>query len=126
MPILGVALVAALFVPLSPSNQPPKPSPLAGLSWTDKLLLIDGLGSLFLVGAVGSSLISLSLMSAQDLSFSEPVVWGGLVAGAASAVAFVCVELWVARKPILPIPLLLQRTGGSVALANFALVSSAG
>lgn len=123
VPVLCIALLSAFFVRFD-AQQRTKPSPLAGLSARDRILQIDALGSLFLVGGVGSTLLALSSMSADDRTFSDPHVWGGLVAGATSTVLFVLVEMYVARKPILPIRLLKQRTGGSVAVNNFMLVSS--
>jgi hypothetical protein len=60
-------------------------------------------------------------MSANDRSFTEPIVYGSLLAGVLSGVAFAVVEKYVATAPILPLRLVTQRNGASVGLANFFL-----
>jgi hypothetical protein len=87
----------------------------------DKLKSIDFLGSLTLIGCVAPILLSLSFMSADDRSITEPIVWGGLVVGVLSGVAFIAVEKYFARAPIMPLRVITQKTGGSSASVNFFL-----
>ncbi|PWN54435.1 MFS general substrate transporter [Violaceomyces palustris] len=116
IPFLGVAYVLAiLFVNI--------PTPVHTMNQTtrEKIRNIDFVGSLSLVVAVSSTLISLSLMSANDRTIDEPIVWGGLLLGALSSVLFFYAEKNIARQPVLPLGLVTQRTGGSVAFANLFL-----
>ena len=120
MPFLAASIILAIFFvhsqpPFSPAKSGPASSAL------EKLKSIDYLGCITLVGCVGPILLSLSFMSADDRSISEPIVWGGLLGGSLSGVAFVLVEKYVARSPILPVRLVTQRTGASAAMANLFL-----
>ncbi|KAF8580262.1 MFS general substrate transporter [Ramaria rubella] len=87
----------------------------------DKLRRVDWLGSLTLVGSVGSLLLGVSLKTSEDLAWSSPIVWGLLVASVVSTSLFVFVEAKWSSAPVLPMRLLLRRTPMMVALANFFL-----
>jgi hypothetical protein len=111
-----------MYVHVQPENyQPiPKADGSTPTKW-DKLKSIDFLGSLTLVGCVGPILLSFSFMSANDKTIKDQIVWAGLLAGSLSGVAFIVVEKYVAKAPILPLRVLMQKTGGSVAAANLFL-----
>lgn len=123
MPFLGASIILCLlYVHKQPPGYKPTPNPDGSLPTAmDKLKSIDFLGCITLVGCVGPILLSLSFMSANDKSIKDPIVWGGILGGALSGVAFVLVEKYVAKSPILPLRVVTQRTGGSVASANLFL-----
>lgn len=102
-------------------GQPPSLQDKPSASTFNKIKTIDALGSITLVGCVAPILLGLSFVSSNDRSFSEPIVWAGLLAGFLSGIAFILVEIYFATAPILPIHLITQRTGASVGLANFFL-----
>ncbi|GAC73928.1 predicted transporter [Moesziomyces antarcticus T-34] len=97
------------------------PNSLAHQSKWDKLKSIDFFGAFSLVLGLSSTLIALSLMSANDLAISHPAVSGGFLVGLASIVFFFYAEARIARNPILPLRLITQRSGAAVAFANFCL-----
>lgn len=97
------------------------PNALVQQSKWEKLKAIDFLGALSLVLGLSSTLIGLSLMSANDLPISNPLVWGGFAIGFASISFFFYAEAKIARNPILPLRLITQRSGAAVAFANFCL-----
>lgn len=97
------------------------PNSLVNQSKWDKLKSIDFFGAFSLVLGISSTLIALSLMSANDIPFSHPTVWGGFVLGLASICFFFYAEAKIARNPILPLRLITQRSGAAVAFANFCL-----
>lgn len=122
IPFLLVAtILALLFVHVHPPQPEGKPQTLTQISRWERVKSVDALGSLTLVGSVAPILLSLSFMSANDLPFKNPLVWGNLVGGLLCGVAFVWVETRFARAPILPIELVLTRTGASVGIANLFL-----
>lgn len=91
------------------------------LSIRTKLRRIDFSGSFTLVGCVAFILIPLSLVSGDDYSFSNPLVYGLLLAGILSGLAFVLIQLKLASHPVLPMRLLSHNTGIGVAISNFSL-----
>jgi len=91
----------------------------------EKIKRIDYLGSLTLVLAVGCSLLGISLNTSEELPWSHPAVWGLLVAGGISAVAFVLVEKYVAVQPVMPMRLFTRRTPFFVAMTNLFVSISA-
>ncbi|SJX60740.1 related to VBA1-Vacuolar Basic Amino acid transporter [Sporisorium reilianum f. sp. reilianum] len=97
------------------------PNRLVQQSTWDKLKSIDFAGAFSLVLGLSSSLIALSLMSANDMPVTNPVVWGGFLLGFGSIGFFFYAEARIARTPILPLRLITQRSGAAVALANFCL-----
>ena len=116
LPFLAVTFVLAiLFVNVS------APSSSTGLTTREKIRNIDFYGSISLILGVCPPLISLSLMSANDRTIDEPIVWGGLLIGLFSIVFFFYAEKNLARQPVLPLGLITARTGGAVAAANFFL-----
>ncbi|CAO1620432.1 unnamed protein product [Parajaminaea phylloscopi] len=115
-----LALAATLAVIYVKDSRDPQHSNLS-LPFASKLRRIDFLGSFTLVTAVACILIPLSLLSGADASFSDPLVYGIFATGALALAAFIYVETSFAAQPILPVKLLLTRTGGGVALSNFTL-----
>ncbi|EPQ29182.1 uncharacterized protein PFL1_03469 [Pseudozyma flocculosa PF-1] len=116
LPFLALAYVlASCFVNIK------VPVPSHGRTTMEKIRNIDFLGSVSLVVGVSSTLISLSMMSANDRTIDEPIVWGGLVLGAVSTVFFFYAEKHLAPHPVLPLKLITQRTGGAVAASNLFL-----
>lgn len=97
------------------------PNALVHQSKWEKLKGIDFFGAFSLVLGLSSTLISLSLMSANDIPFTHPSVWGGFIIGFASICFFFYAEAKIARNPILPLRLITQRSGAAVAFANFCL-----
>ncbi|MCO5588142.1 hypothetical protein L7F22_042097 [Adiantum nelumboides] len=123
IPFLLLATVLSLFfVHVNPPQPKGKPSsPQQQITRWERIKSIDALGSLTLVGSVAPILLSLSFMSANDLPFTNPLVWGTLFGGILCGFAFIWVETRFAKAPILPIDLFLTRTGGNASLANFFL-----
>ncbi|KAN0060279.1 hypothetical protein ACQY0O_007608 [Thecaphora frezii] len=116
LPFLLVAYILAVsFVNIKVSL------PSHGDTVMEKIKNIDFLGSFSLLVGVSSTLISLSLMSANDRTIDEPVVWGGLALGSLSTAFFFYAEKHLARRPVLPLRLITERTGGAVACANLFL-----
>ncbi|WWC61030.1 uncharacterized protein I303_103608 [Kwoniella dejecticola CBS 10117] len=97
-------------------------------SWKRQLGRIDWLGSLFLALGVGALLLSMSIKTSTtktdgtDYKFSDPLIWGLLVASAAILALFVIVEKYYSREPILPLKLLTRRTPLAVAISSFTMV----
>jgi MFS family permease len=126
LPFLALAIVLAFFfVHVTPPSSDAKPDDGEAeesrpTQW-QRIKTIDLLGCFTLVGSVAPILLSLSFMSANDVPFSSPLVWGNLVGGILCGSAFIYNERFLAPAPILPISLVTQRTGGFAALANFFL-----
>ncbi|KZW03875.1 MFS general substrate transporter [Exidia glandulosa HHB12029] len=97
----------------------PLPPAVAAQSTREKLARIDYLGALTLMITVASLLLGVSLKTDEDLAWSNPIVVGLLVTAVLGGAAFAFVEARVAREPILPMSLLLQRTPAAVGLSNF-------
>ncbi|KAG8862634.1 hypothetical protein FRB96_001193 [Tulasnella sp. 330] len=85
----------------------------------EKLARIDYLGSLTLVLGVGCSLLAVTLKGSEELPWNSPLILGLLFLGLTSCCAFVGVEGFVSKHPIMPLRLLKQRTPLAVALVNF-------
>lgn len=62
----------------------------------------------------------MSLKTTSRLPFSDPAIYGLLVASGVSLIAFVAAESWVVQ-PVLPLGLLARRTSGFVALSNLII-----
>ncbi|KAF8586896.1 vacuolar amino acid permease [Ramaria rubella] len=114
---IPLLLVSIIIVAVKVNIQ--LPSEIQALSKRDTLRRIDWLGSLTLVSAVGSLLLGVSLKTAEDIPWSDPLVWGLLVMSVISTVLFVLVEARWSSEPVLPMRLLMQRTPMAVALVNF-------
>ena len=97
------------------------PNALVRQSTREKLKSIDFFGAFSLVLGLSSTLIALSLMSANDVPLSLFTVWGGFLIGFTSIAFFFYAEARIARNPILPLRLITQRSGAAVAFANFCL-----
>ncbi|KAK1236672.1 hypothetical protein PQX77_000028 [Marasmius sp. AFHP31] len=94
------------------------PSEVQDLSLADKLRRIDSLGSLTLVGTVGTLLLGFSLKTTEELPWSHPLIYGLFVASLVCGALFVIVETKVAAFPVMPLRLVKQRTPLAVALSN--------
>ncbi|KAG8855602.1 hypothetical protein FRB96_006797 [Tulasnella sp. 330] len=84
----------------------------------EKLVRIDYLGSVTLVMGVGSALLAVTMKAADERPWSDPLVLAFLVSSPLSISAFVYVEGWVSRQPIMPLQLLKQRTPLAVVVSN--------
>jgi MFS family permease len=87
-------------------------------SLSDRLRRIDFFGSLTLVGTVGCLLLGFSLKSTEELSWSNPLIWGLFVASGIFGVLFILVESRWAPYPVMPLRLISQRTPLAVSLSN--------
>lgn len=90
---------------------------------------VDFGGSLTLLLSIGSLLLLLQRSSADIPLQSDPIALAALGALIVFFVAFLYVELRVARKPVLPLALLKQRTAlcvgiisGVIAIVNFNMM----
>ena len=86
---------------------------------TGKLGRIDFVGSLTLVGTIGCLLVSLSLKTSEEIPWSDPLIWGLLIASAICGVLFILAEARWAPYPVMPLRLITQRTPLAVSLGNF-------
>lgn len=84
----------------------------------EKLRRIDWLGSLTLVCAVGCLLLGVSLKTAEDIPWSNPLILGLLVGSVIGFVSFVSVETFGSVSPVMPMRILTKRTPMAVAMAN--------
>lgn len=84
----------------------------------EKLRRVDVFGALTLVSAVAMLLVGLSL-GGNELPWANPIVVVTLVGGLAIFGAFVAVEKYVAREPLMPLSVLFHKTPGFVSLACF-------
>ncbi|KAL0070912.1 hypothetical protein AAF712_002133 [Marasmius tenuissimus] len=94
------------------------PSEVQNLSLADKLRRIDSLGSLTLVGTVGTLLLGFSLKTTEELPWSHPLIYGLFIASLVCGALFVFVETKLAAFPVMPLRLVKQRTPLAVALSN--------
>ncbi|TXT04389.1 hypothetical protein VHUM_04156 [Vanrija humicola] len=93
-----------------------------------KLGRIDWLGSFLMAGFLGSSLVAVSLRTSSTsedgtelYSWSDPLILGLFATSAVLLVAFLYVELRVAKEPVLPVELLTRRTPVAIAINNFVI-----
>ncbi|KAF8313424.1 vacuolar amino acid permease [Clavulina sp. PMI_390] len=114
MPVLAISIILVII-------KANVPYPMKPTTFRQKLARIDWLGSLTLVAFVGCFLVAITLRTAEEMPWSDPMVWGLLLISGVSGVAFVLVEAYISAEPILPLRLLKQRTPLSVALSNFAV-----
>ncbi|KAL0581982.1 hypothetical protein V5O48_000040 [Marasmius crinis-equi] len=94
------------------------PSEIEDLPLADKLRRIDFLGSLTLVGTVGSLLLGFSLKTTEELPWSHPIIYGLFIASFICGTFFAVVETKVAAYPVMPLRLIKQRTPLAVSLSN--------
>ncbi|PWN94213.1 hypothetical protein FA10DRAFT_43433 [Acaromyces ingoldii] len=92
-------------------------------SVVEKLKRIDVFGAITLVGSVGLIIVSLSL-GGNTHAWNSTVVLSSLIGGLILLVAFVLVEKYVAREPLMPMAVLFRRTPGFVALACWFITMS--
>ncbi|ORX39938.1 multidrug resistance protein fnx1 [Kockovaella imperatae] len=124
LPFLAIAaimLVTQFKVPRPPTSSNDKGNPLKRLDW---------LGSLTLVSAVGTLLIGISLKTSSSKSdgtnfaWSDPKIYGLLIAAAVLIVSFVLVEGFWAVEPLLPLSFLTRRTPAAVCLSSLVMVTN--
>lgn len=85
-------------------------------SVSEKLRRVDVWGALTLVSSVAMILVGLNL-GGSELAWSHPYVLTALIGGLGLACAFVYVERYIAREPLMPLSVLFKRTPGFVSLA---------
>lgn len=101
------------------------PTDVQQQSLSEKLRRIDGFGSLSLVGTVGCLLLGFSLKTAEELPWSNPLIYGLFIASLVSGVCFVLVEKYWAPYPVMPLRLMTQRTPLAVSISNLLISISA-
>jgi MFS family permease len=100
--------------------------------WRTKLGQIDWAGLLLLIVGVGSLLLAMSYKtssttsSGEEYKWSNPLIYGLLITSTLALAAFVVVEGYFARTPVLPLSLLSlrRRTPLGVAISNFFMTLS--
>jgi MFS family permease len=137
IPILVLAaflVYTNVRVPQSSAPKQPPSLPTSSVTTPPRSLFrsavarIDSLGSITLVGAVGTLLLGFSLKTSSTTSagaeyaWTDPMIWGLLLASLVLSAAFILVEGYYATEPILPLSLLTRRTPIAVALTNFLMV----
>jgi len=75
-------------------------------------------GAFTLMLTVVTLLLGVSLKVDEDLPWASPIVVGLLIAAAVGSASFILVEAKIAKEPILPMSLLLQRTPAAVGMVN--------
>lgn len=101
------------------------PDSVQNQSLSDKLMRIDYLGSLTLVGAVGCLLLGFSLKSTEEMEWTHPLIVGLLSASVVFTGLFVWVEKFWAPFPVMPLRLVTQRTPLAVSISNLLTSMSA-
>ncbi|KAG7097144.1 hypothetical protein E1B28_004522 [Marasmius oreades] len=94
------------------------PSEVQNLPLSEKFRRIDFLGSITLVGTVGSLLLGFSLKTTEELPWSHPIVYGLFTATFVFAALFVFTETRLAPYPVMPLRLICRRTPLAVAMSN--------
>ncbi|KAK9318805.1 major facilitator superfamily domain-containing protein [Lipomyces orientalis] len=118
VPFVVVSSVAIYF------NLKSKPAPLSSDSASeiaDKLSRIDFAGSITLVLSLVLYLLALSIGGNYVSWFSFPVFIAFLL-GSIFLSAFIYVELYIAREPIIPITLLMDRTIFGASFTNWLIM----
>ncbi|KAF9032949.1 major facilitator superfamily domain-containing protein [Panaeolus papilionaceus] len=89
---------------------------------------IDYLGSLTLLGCVGSMLLFLSMRFSEGLPWIDLSVWGTFSASVVFGCLFLLVEIYVAVEPVLPphlltekVPILVGCSNALVAVCNLSV-----
>jgi hypothetical protein len=101
------------------------PDEVANQKVYDKLRRIDFLGSLALAGAVGCSLLAVSLKTAEEMPWSHPLILALFVISAICFCLFIQVEKNWAAYPVMPLHLTTQRIPLAVSVSNlFGSVSA--
>lgn len=100
IPILLISAILVwlkVHIPLKNTGETPK----------QKLAKVDFLGSITLVSAVSCLLVGMTLKTSADieLPWSDPKVWVLLLVSGIFAIAFVLVEKYVAKAPLMPMRL---------------------
>jgi MFS family permease len=126
-PLLVAAGIGVFFFVRIPPSAVPKD---AEEPWRVKIKRIDYLGSMTLVVAVASLLLSVSLKtsartpSGVEYAWSDPLIWGLLIVSAVFTFLFLLVEARFALQPILPLSLMSRRTPLAVGLGLFCVVTN--
>ncbi|PWN51515.1 MFS general substrate transporter [Violaceomyces palustris] len=92
-------------------------------SMIEKIKRIDFFGSITLVSSVAMILVGLSL-GGNERPWSDKLVVGSLVGGLVVLVAFLLIEKFVAKEPLLPLGVVFNRTPGFVAIACWFITMS--
>ncbi|RUP46018.1 hypothetical protein BC936DRAFT_147448 [Jimgerdemannia flammicorona] len=87
-------------------------------SWKDKMGRIDYWGTVTLVAAIVLILLPLN-WGGSTYKWSDPIIIGLFVAGVVMIIAFICVETFVAKEPIMPISVFKLRNPLAVFIFNF-------
>lgn len=131
MPALILASAALYSFIVVPTDTPLADDTQPKLSLRTKLRKIDYLGSISLAITISCLLLPLSLKTSAtkprsagggEYAWSDPTIWGLLLASGVSLLIFIFVEWRIAPQPILPLSLLARRTPAAVAFSLFVVV----
>jgi MFS family permease len=92
-------------------------------SMIEKIKRIDVFGAITLVGGIAFFILAASL-GGNEYPWGHPLVYGTFIAAVVFLVAFVLVEKYVARQPVMPLQVLFTRTPGFVSLTNWFISMS--
>lgn len=112
-------MLVVSFILVATKVSIPLPDSVKEQNLFDRIRRMDFFGSVTLVGTVGSLLLGFSLKTTEDLSWSNPLIYGLFISSAVFGVLFVFVELRWAPYPVMPLHLITQRTPLAVSLTNF-------
>ena len=106
IPILIISAILVwlkVHIPLKNTGETPR----------QKLAKVDFLGSITLVSAVSCLLVGMTLKTSADteLPWSDPKVWVLLLLSGIFAIAFILVEKFVAKAPLMPMRLVTYASG---------------
>ncbi|KAG9034702.1 hypothetical protein FRB95_012887 [Tulasnella sp. JGI-2019a] len=110
--LLSFALVA-MFVNVKLPVQPQ--------TTREKLARIDYLGSFTLVIGVGAFLLAVTLIGSEGLPWIHPLVLGLFTSSGVFITAFITVENFVSKEPIVPLRLLREKTPLAIAVVNLTV-----
>lgn len=97
------------------------PDEVSNQKISEKLRRVDFLGSITLVGAVGSLLLGFDIKSTEDLPWQSPIVVACLFSSIFLGCSFIWVEKNWALCPVMPLRLVAQRTPLAVSISNLLL-----
>ncbi|KAG8990251.1 hypothetical protein FRB94_011360 [Tulasnella sp. JGI-2019a] len=87
----------------------------------EKLARIDYLGSFTLVIGVGAFLLAVTLIGSEGLPWIHPLVLGLFTSSGVFITAFITVENFVSKEPIVPLRLLREKTPLAIAVVNLTV-----
>jgi hypothetical protein len=106
------------FIIISWKVNIPLPLDVADSTAYQKLRRIDFMGAIFLVMAITSLLLPLSMKNSEDLAWRHPLIYGPLIASVVALVLFLLAEAKWSSYPVMPLGLITKRTPLFVALTN--------